>query len=86
MLDEQLRLLEVKKGEAETLRVRGGRADEDLPNDLVGIRLVLTSALLAGGFDEPEREDLERREREARELFAVAVSPDARLRASVRRL
>ena len=73
MLDEQLRLLEVKRGEIETLRERGGRADEDLANDLVGIRLVLSSALLVGGFGETERGEMERREREARELFAVAT-------------
>ena len=73
MLDEQLRLLEVKRGEIETLRERGGRADEDLANDLVGIRLVLSSALLVGGFGEAERGEMERRERQARELFAAAT-------------
>ena len=86
MLAEQLRLLEAKGGEVEGLRERGGRADEALANDLAGIRLVVSAALLAGGLGEVEREELGRREREARELFAVAMHPGARLGASVRRL
>lgn len=47
---------------------------------------MLTAALLAGGLGENEREELKRRESEARQLFAVAMSPGARLGASVRRL
>ena len=71
LLTGQLRLLEVKRGEVRTLRERGGSSSyvEALANDLVGIRLVLSAALLAGGIGEAERGELERCEREALELL-----------------
>ena len=86
MLDEQLQLLAAKRGEVEVLRKREGRADEDLADDLAGIRLVLSAALLSQGLDEAERGELERREREARGLLTAATRPGATQRASVRRL
>lgn len=73
LLDEQLKLLKAKRGEVEVLRGRGSQADEDLANDLVGSRLTLSAELLAGGLGDNEREELERHEHEARELFTAAT-------------
>lgn len=69
LLARQLRLLEVKSEEVRNTRERSESAScvEAIANDLAGIRFVLTAALLAGDVGETEREDLERREREARE-------------------
>jgi hypothetical protein len=73
VLAGQFRLLEVKRAEVEDPRRRGGGPDDALANDLAGIRFVLRAALLAGGLTEAEREELERSEREARELLAEAT-------------
>lgn len=77
LLAGQLRLLRTKGEEVRTLCGRGGGGSsrgEALANDLVGIRLVLNAALLTGGLGESEREELQRREREARELLREAVN------------
>lgn len=72
LLAGHLRLLDAKREGVHALRERGGESPscvEALVNDLVGIKLVVSAALLAGGIGEAKREDLERREREARELL-----------------
>ena len=74
MLDRQLRLLQAKRAEVEDLRRRGGGPDDVLANDLAGIRFVLRAALLARGLTEAEREELERREREAEGLLREATN------------
>ena len=78
LLVGQLRLLDDKREEIRTLRERGGGRSpsriEALANDLVGIRLVLSAELLAGGLDEAERDGLQRREREARKLLQQVMN------------
>ena len=70
-LAEQLRLLEIGRRQVRALRERGGSPSrvEALANDLAGARFSVSAALLASGIGQAEREDLERREREARELL-----------------
>lgn len=76
LLAHQLRLLGARREEVRTLRERGEGGSyrgEALANDLVGIRLVLSAALLFQGLAEAEREGLERLEREAREMLREAM-------------
>ena len=66
----QIRLLEAKRAEVEGLRRRRGKeCDDELANDFAGIRFVLRAALLTSRLTVAERNGLERREREARELL-----------------
>ena len=68
-------MLEAKRAEVGALRRRGGGLDDALANDLAGIRFVLRAAILSSewlGVD--HRNELERCEREARELLAEATS------------
>ena len=77
LLDDQLRLLEARRGEVEVLTERGDRAGDSLLNDLVGARLVVRSVLLGGidvgGLSREERCALEDSEREARGLLLRAA-------------
>ena len=74
MVAAQLRLLEEKGAEVEALRRRGGGPDDVLADAPAGIGFVLRTALLAGGLTEAEREELERREREAKALLHEATN------------
>ena len=73
MIADQLRLLEARRVEVEALRPAGAEPDDGLANDLAGVRFVLLAALLAGGLTVAKREELERSEREARELLGRVV-------------
>ena len=70
----QLLLLEPKRAEVKALRLRGVGPDDGLANDLAGIGFVLRAALLTDGLTEAEREELERREREAWDLLRRVVA------------
>ena len=82
LLDDQLRLLEARRGDVEALVERGDRAGDSLLNDLVGVRLVVRSVLLGGigvgGLSKEERRALEDSEREARGLLLRAAQPAQR--------
>ena len=76
LLAGQIELIETRREEVLALRGRGGGdVGEDLTNDLVGARLVIRAALLAGGLTEIEREGLERSEREATALLREVFGP-----------